>query len=110
MIELTRLNGSPMVVNSDLIKYVESSPDTTLTLLHGEKIVVAEPCAEVVRRITAYRTKLLADAMKQATSEDLGAVAAASAKSTGLRIVAANAAMDEVPGADDAAQRRRRDW
>ena len=31
MIELTRLNGSPMVLNSDLIKTAEASPDTMLT-------------------------------------------------------------------------------
>jgi flagellar protein FlbD len=32
MIELTRLNGNPMVLNSDLIKTAEASPDTMLTL------------------------------------------------------------------------------
>ena len=42
MIQLTRLNGSPLVVNSDLIKYAESSPDTVLTLQNGEKILVLE--------------------------------------------------------------------
>ncbi len=44
MIHLTRLNGNPLVVNSDLIKYAESSPDTMLTLVNGEKIVVLESC------------------------------------------------------------------
>jgi flagellar protein FlbD len=62
MIELTRLNGSPLVVNCDLIKYVESSPDTTLTLVPGEKIVVRESCAIVIARVVAYRTHLLREA------------------------------------------------
>src|SRR5579885_2356517 len=80
MIELTRLNGHSMVVNSDLIKYVESSPDTMLTLIHGEKIVVTEPCEEVVRRITEYRTRLLADVLKQSSGDDLNTLAAASTR------------------------------
>jgi len=62
MIELTRLNGNPLVVNSDLIKYAEAAPDTVLTLVNGEKIVVLEPCAEVVNRTIAYRGRVFAAA------------------------------------------------
>ncbi|MGB8260240.1 MAG: flagellar FlbD family protein [Terracidiphilus sp.] len=60
MIELTRLNGNPLVLNSDLIKTAEASPDTMLTLINGEKMIVRETCAEVVERILAYRARLLA--------------------------------------------------
>ncbi len=59
MIELTRLNGSPLAVSCELIKYIESSPDTTLTLVTGEKIVVRESCADVIARAIAYRARLL---------------------------------------------------
>lgn len=58
MIHLTRLNGNPLVVNSDLIKYAESSPDTMLTLINGEKIVVLETCEDVVNRTIAYRARV----------------------------------------------------
>lgn len=60
MIELTRLNGNPMVLNSDLIKTAEASPDTMLTLITGEKLIVREECGEVVERVLAYRARLLA--------------------------------------------------
>ena len=60
MIELTRLNGNPMVLNSDLIKTAEASPDTMLTLINGEKLIVRETCAEVLERVLAYRARLLA--------------------------------------------------
>jgi len=60
MIELTRLNGNPMVVNSDLLKTAEASPDTMLTLINGEKLIVRESCAEVIERVLAYRARLLA--------------------------------------------------
>jgi flagellar protein FlbD len=59
MIELTRLNGTPIVLNSDLIKTAEASPDTMLTLINGEKIIVREPCEEVTERVLAYRARLL---------------------------------------------------
>jgi len=62
MIHLTRLNGNPLVVNSDLIKYAEASPDTMLTLVNGEKIVVLETCEDVVNRTIAYRGRVFAEA------------------------------------------------
>jgi uncharacterized protein YlzI (FlbEa/FlbD family) len=68
MIELTRLNGSPMVLNSDLIKTAEASPDTMLTLINGEKLIVREEPAEVVERILAYRARLLATVARRLPS------------------------------------------
>jgi flagellar protein FlbD len=59
MIHLTRLNNTPIVLNSDLIKTAEASPDTMLTLINGEKIIVREPCAEVIERVLEYRARLL---------------------------------------------------
>jgi flagellar protein FlbD len=65
MIQLTRLNGNPLVVNSDLIKYAESSPDTVLTLTNGEKIIVRESCDEVVSRTLAWRAQLAREAARE---------------------------------------------
>jgi len=61
MIQLTRLNSKALIVNSDLIKFVEQSPDTTVTLLTGEKIVVLEKPGEVIARIVAFRRAVLKD-------------------------------------------------
>jgi flagellar protein FlbD len=60
MIELTRLNGTAMVLNSDLIKTAEASPDTMLTLINGEKLIVRETLEQVVERVKQYRANLLA--------------------------------------------------
>jgi flagellar protein FlbD len=68
MIELTRLNGTPMVLNSDLIKTAEASPDTMLTLINGEKLIVREDTAEIVERVLAYRARLLASVAKRLSS------------------------------------------
>jgi flagellar protein FlbD len=68
MIELTRLNGTPIVLNSDLIKTAEASPDTMLTLITGEKLIVREETAEVMERVLAYRSRLLASVAKRLPS------------------------------------------
>ena len=60
MIEVTRLNGNSMILNSDLIKITESSPDTMLTLIHGEKLIVRESPSEILRKVLEYRSILLA--------------------------------------------------
>ncbi len=60
MIELTRLNGKSFAVNADLIKFVEQAPDTVLTLVTGEKLVVKESSQIVMQRIVEFRRALLA--------------------------------------------------
>jgi flagellar protein FlbD len=59
MIELTRLNGHPIVVNAELLKFVEQNPDTVITLVTGDKLVVREAAPEVMHRVLDYRRKLL---------------------------------------------------
>jgi flagellar protein FlbD len=59
MIRLTRLNNQSLTVNSDLIKFVEQSPDTLLTLVTGEKIVVRESIEEIVARVIEFRRSVL---------------------------------------------------
>jgi flagellar protein FlbD len=54
MIGLTKLNNQSFVVNADLIKFIESTPDTLVTLTTGERILVKEPCDEVIRRVVQY--------------------------------------------------------
>jgi len=70
MIQLTRLNGIPIVLNSDLIKTAEASPDTMLTLINGEKIIVRESCEEVTERVLTYRAHLLAVLARKLPSYD----------------------------------------
>jgi flagellar protein FlbD len=59
MILITRLNHHPFVVNSDWIKFVEQAPDTVITLLNGEKIVVLETAAQVIDRVVEFRRRIL---------------------------------------------------
>lgn len=70
MIRLTRLNNRPLVVNSDLIKFIENAPDTVITLVSGEKIVVLETAQEVIDRIVEYRRQLRVPFTAAIPSED----------------------------------------
>ena len=58
MIALTRINGTPFHVNSDLIVTIERTPDTMLSMQSGEKIAVQEPVDEIVKRIVAFRRRI----------------------------------------------------
>ena len=54
MIGLTKLNNTSFVVNADLIKFIETTPDTLVTLTTGERILVKETQEEVIRRVVQY--------------------------------------------------------
>jgi flagellar protein FlbD len=65
MIKLTRLNGDEFVVNADLIRFIESRPDTYVTLTTDERLIVRESVDEVVHRAICYaRAKRLMPATR----------------------------------------------
>ena len=47
-----------MVLNSDLVEHLESTPDTVITMTSGQKLVVLESTDEVVERIIEFRRAL----------------------------------------------------
>lgn len=57
MIKVTRLNGQFIVVNADLIEFVEEIPDTIISLTTGKKILVRENTEEIIRKVTSYRSQ-----------------------------------------------------
>jgi len=60
MIHLTKLNNQPMVLNSELVEFIENKPDTVITLITGNKVVVLETTEEVIDRIVDYRRRVMA--------------------------------------------------
>ena len=55
MIKLTRLNETEVVVNAEMIEFVEAIPDTIISLASGKKLMVTEPVEVVVERVIEYR-------------------------------------------------------
>ncbi len=58
MIEVTLINGTEIVLNSDMIEFIESTPDTLVSLSTGKKMLVKESVQEVVDRIIGFRRKI----------------------------------------------------
>jgi flagellar protein FlbD len=58
MIQLTRLNDRAFILNAELIKTIEQTPDTMITLTSGDQYVVRESLREVVNRAIAYGRSL----------------------------------------------------
>lgn len=57
MIKVTRLNGSELVINADLIETIEERPDTIVTLTNTHRFVVKETIDELLEQIAAYRQR-----------------------------------------------------
>jgi flagellar protein FlbD len=64
MISLSRLNGKSFVLNCDLIKSIEATPDTVITLINQEKHLVKESVSEVIELTVDYRKRLYGDLPK----------------------------------------------
>ena len=60
-----------MMVNSDLIKFVENAPDTVLTLVTGEKVIVSESADVVLERIVAFRHTIIVGPKRTSSEADL---------------------------------------
>ena len=60
MIEVTRLNGSTVLVNAELIESVEETPDTVLSFVTGKKLIVKESRQEVKNLVILYKREIVA--------------------------------------------------
>jgi flagellar protein FlbD len=58
VIAVTRLDGTPMVVNTDQIAWIEHNPDTVIALMNGEKLIVRETTELLVERVKEFRRGL----------------------------------------------------
>ncbi|GFO59056.1 flagellar protein FlbD [Geomonas silvestris] len=71
MIKLTRLDGSEVYLNPDLIETIEETPDTHITLSNGKSYLFLEPAKVVIGRIVSYRARLLRRASGEGTKKYL---------------------------------------
>ena len=55
MIRVTRINDTELVVNADLIEFVESIPESMITLTTGKKIMVKETVDEIIERVAEFK-------------------------------------------------------
>ena len=80
MIRLTRLNSQPVTLNSDLIKFIESNPDTVITLVSGDKILVHETPDDVLAQVIKFRRDVISGLLSVTTDPSVAVAAGSSAQ------------------------------
>jgi flagellar protein FlbD len=60
MIKVTRINDTELVINADLIEFVEASPDTIVTLTTGKKIIVKESTDDIIEMVAEFKRRVAA--------------------------------------------------
>ena len=58
MIDVTRMNGTKLTINSDLIETVEETPDTVITLTTGKKIITKESIQEIKNLVKLFKREI----------------------------------------------------
>ena len=58
MIVLTKLNDVEIVINCDYIEIMQETPDTTITLTTGRKIIVKETVDDIIDKIITNKKGL----------------------------------------------------
>ncbi len=65
MIDLTKLNGSKITINSELIELIEETPDTVISMTTGRKFIVKESRQEVKNLVKSYRKDIFAISLQK---------------------------------------------
>ena len=58
MVRVTRLNHTPIVLNSDMIEHIEGTPDTVISLFNGQRLMVLESAEEIINRVVEFRRRI----------------------------------------------------
>ncbi|WP_291989687.1 flagellar FlbD family protein [Luteitalea sp.] len=69
MIRVTRLDGTPLLVNIDQITWIEFNPDTVIALANGEKLLVRDAPNDIVSRVQDYKRGLLVPPVRERRGE-----------------------------------------
>lgn len=64
MIKVTRLNDKEFVINTEIIEFIESTPDTVITTTTGKKVIVKEDVDEVIKRVVEFKRKIFQGSYK----------------------------------------------
>lgn len=74
MILVTRFDGSTFYINAELIRSIEHTPDTVITLTSDYKIVVRDTAEQILDRIIQYQRQthgnINIDHMNRKTKEE----------------------------------------
>lgn len=58
MIELTKINGDPILVNPDQVEYIEIIPESKIVMMNGRFHIVSENKDIIMEKIITYNTTI----------------------------------------------------
>lgn len=64
MIRVTRLDGSVMYLNEDLIEIIEETPDTHVTLTNGKRYLLRERASALIEQIVCFRARVIGSTLR----------------------------------------------
>lgn len=64
MIQLTRINGTELLVNEQFIEIAEQTPDTVVTMQNGHRYLVKETIEEIIGKSADYRRESFPGSVK----------------------------------------------
>ena len=64
MIQLTRINGTELLVNEQFIEIAEQTPDTVITMQNGHRYLVRESIEEIIGKVGNYSRECFPDSVK----------------------------------------------
>lgn len=70
MIEVTKLNGTRVLINAELIESVEETPDTVVSFVTGKKIIVKESRQDIKNLVISYKRDFMTTGLGWLTPED----------------------------------------
>jgi len=59
MVPLSRLDGSQLFVNAEMIEFIEMAPNTVVSLTNGKKLIVRESAEEIISRVVDYKRRII---------------------------------------------------
>ncbi len=57
MIELTKINGDTIIINSDQIEIVDLIPESKITMLNGRHHVVVQTKDEIIDKVVEFNRR-----------------------------------------------------
>ncbi len=70
MIEVTKLSGTKVLINAELIESVEETPDTVISFVTGKKIIVKESRQEIKNLVILYKRDFMATGLSWLKPEE----------------------------------------
>ncbi|EEG74059.1 flagellar FlbD family protein [[Clostridium] hylemonae] len=59
MIELTKLNGEPVLINSRQIEYIELIPESKIIMMNGKYHIVREDKDDIIKKVIVFNNQCI---------------------------------------------------